>query len=125
MLIDYIRNKLFSIQDVPYRDFQVKLIPGMDPKNVIGVRTPELRKLARQLGKDERIGEFLNDLPHRYFDENQLHAFILSEIKDYDECMGKSAGSCLMWTTGRPVTRCLRRCSKSTARNCWSGSENG
>lgn len=87
MLTDDIRNKLFSFQDVPYRDFQVKLIPGVDPENVIGVRTPELRKLVKQLGKDERIGEFLNDLPHRYFDENQLHAFILSEIKDYDECM--------------------------------------
>ena len=88
MLTDEIHKQLFSLQDKKYRDFQVKLIPSVDPETVIGVRTPELRKLAKLLGKDERIGEFLNDLPHRYFDENQLHAFIISEIKDYDACMG-------------------------------------
>ena len=78
MITDEITTKLFSLQDTAYRDFQVKLIPGMDAEKEIGVRTPELRKLAKELAKREDIREFLNDLPHQYFDENQLHAFILS-----------------------------------------------
>ncbi len=62
-------------------------MPTVASDAVIGVRTPELRKYARQLVKREDISGFLNDLPHRYFDENQLHAFIVSEMKDYDKCM--------------------------------------
>ncbi len=89
MIRDEIQKELFSLQDESYRDFQSKLIPTVASETVIGVRTPELRKLAKQWAKDERIGEFLNDLPHRYFDENQLHAFIISEIRDYEECMEK------------------------------------
>ena len=84
-----IRKELFVLQDTKYRDFQVKLIPTVDPDTVIGVRTPELRKYAKQLIKSEDIEEFLTHLPHQYFDENQLHAFILSEMKDYSECVDK------------------------------------
>ena len=87
MITDEITTKLFSPQDTAYRDFQVKLIPGMDAEKEIGVRTPELRKLAKELAKREDIREFLNDLPHQYFDENQLHAFILSGEKDFEKCM--------------------------------------
>ncbi len=79
-----IQKQLFAMQDVPYRDFQVKLIPGIDPEHVIGVRTPALRSFAKQLAKTPEAESFLHDLPHTYFDENQLHAFILSEMKDYD-----------------------------------------
>ena len=82
-----ITQKLFDLQDTAYRDFQAKLIPNRAPETVIGTRTPELRKLARQLVKREDIDTFLHDLPHEYFDEDQLHAFIVSEIKDYDRCM--------------------------------------
>ena len=87
MITEEIRARLFSLQDTAYRDFQVKLIPGMDAEKEIGVRTPELRKLAKELAKREDIREFLNDLPHQYFDENQLHAFILSGEKDFEKCM--------------------------------------
>ena len=87
MLTDEIRKKLFEQQDIKYRDFQKKLIPTVDPDRVIGVRTPALRKYARQLVKEADFSDFLKDLPHAYFDENQLHAFILSEMKDYDLCM--------------------------------------
>ena len=87
MIKEEIRRKLFSLQDIKYRDFQAKLIPGKTAEVMIGVRTPELRKLAKELGKREDIGEFLTDLPHEYFDEDQPHAFILSGIKDYKECM--------------------------------------
>ena len=87
MITDEIRNKLFTLQDKKYRDFQSKLIPTVDIDNVIGVRTPELRKYAKELSKREDIKDFLNVLPHKYFDENQLHAFIVSEIKDFDLCI--------------------------------------
>ena len=93
------KEELFKLQDVKYRDFQKKLIPTVDPESVIGVRTPELRKLAKQLVRLRTsktaadcktaadVEAFLKDLPHEYFDENQLHAFIISEDKDYERCM--------------------------------------
>ena len=82
-----ILDRLYALQDTKYRDFQGKLIPTIDPKAIIGVRTPDLRTLAKELAKQEDIGTFLDTLPHTYFDENQLHAFILSELKDYDQCI--------------------------------------
>ena len=87
MITEEIREELFKLQDKKYRDFQAKLIPNREPETVIGTRTPELRKYAKQLVKREDIDAFLHDLPHEYFDEDQLHAFIVSEIKDYDRCM--------------------------------------
>jgi 3-methyladenine DNA glycosylase AlkD len=81
-----IQQQLFELQDLKYRDFHAKLVPGMDVNAIIGVRTPELRKLAKQLAKDEWIGDFLAVLPHQYLDEMNLHGFIISELKDYDEC---------------------------------------
>ena len=89
MIVDDIREDLFANQDVKYRDFQSKLTPTIEVNTAIGVRTPVLRKLAKDYSKRQDVDEFLADLPHKYFDENQLHAFILSEIKDFDECMGK------------------------------------
>ena len=89
MIGEEIREELFHLQDAKYRAFQAKLIPTAGPETFIGVRTPELRKYAKQLEKREDVQEFLDALPHRYFDENQLHAFLLSRIKDYDRCMGE------------------------------------
>lgn len=83
---DY-RKRLFALQDLPYRDFQAKLIPTVDPKTVIGVRTPAMRKLAKEIFKEGGYEDFLQDLPHTYYDENNLHAFIIEQIKDYEECM--------------------------------------
>ena len=85
--IEKIREKLFSMQDKKYRDFQAKLIPTVATDSVIGVRTPALRTYAKELLKEGKYEVFLQDLPHRYFDENQLHAFIISGIKDYEKCM--------------------------------------
>ena len=87
MLTDQIQKELFALQDPSYRDFQAKLIPTVDPQKIIGVRTPELRKYARQLFHTDLASAFLAQLPHRYFDENQLHAFLLSQMKDYDACI--------------------------------------
>ena len=89
MILDEIKNELFKMQDTAYRDFNSKLIPTVDKSLFIGVRTPELRKYAKQLAKREDIEEFLHSLPHKYFDENQLHAFIVSEIKDFKSCVDR------------------------------------
>ena len=89
MITDEIKEELFKLQDKKYRDFQGKLIPNIDSKTVIGVRTPELRKYAKKLEKTNEITSFLESLPHQYFDENQLHAFILSERKDFDKCLNE------------------------------------
>ena len=82
------KEKLFQLQDVKYGEFQRKLIPTVDPDKIIGVRTPDLRKLAKALYKESDTAEFLAALPHEYFEENQLHAFIISEEKDFEKCIG-------------------------------------
>lgn len=87
MITERIRNELFSMQDEAYRSFQEKLLPTVKAGSIIGVRTPQLRMLAKQLAKEEEIQEFLNVLPHTYFDENQLHAFLISGMKDYGQCI--------------------------------------
>ena len=87
MLSDEIISELYKKQDIKYRDFQAKLIPDKTVDDMIGVRTPELRKYAKELMKRDDIGEFLSTLPHEFFDEYQLHAFIISGIKDFDKCM--------------------------------------
>ena len=87
MLQEEIRNRLFELQDLKYRELQIRTIPTVEPEAMIGVRTPELRKYAKELAKREDIDTFLSELPHRYFDEDQLQAFILSEMKDVKRCM--------------------------------------
>ncbi|MDE6776738.1 MAG: DNA alkylation repair protein, partial [Oscillospiraceae bacterium] len=75
--------------DIEYRDFNAKLIPNIDKDSIIGVRTPELRKFAKELTKSERVSVFFKTLPHQYFEENQLHAFLISEMKDYDKAIAE------------------------------------
>ncbi len=82
-----LQRKLYALQDLKYRDMQIKIIPAIAPGTVIGVRTPELRAMAKEILKSGNYKEFLKELPHRYFEENQLHAFIVSGIKDLHECM--------------------------------------
>ena len=84
-----IRAGLYRLRDEQYRDFQAKLIPTIAPETMIGVRTPALRAYARQLSKRADVGAFLDALPHASFDENQLHAFILCEIKDFERCVSE------------------------------------
>jgi 3-methyladenine DNA glycosylase AlkD len=84
--MEKIVKELFEMQDEKYRDFQSALIPGSDLEKVIGIRTPLLRKYAKNLPLEDAKA-FLLELPHKYFDENQLHAFIVSEIKDIDACI--------------------------------------
>lgn len=86
-IIKEIQKELFEKQDLKYKAFQSKLIPTVDAAKVIGVRTPDLRAIAKKFASHPEIEKFLSTLPHEYYDENQVHAFILSLIKDYDECV--------------------------------------
>ena len=84
-----IRVRLFALRDQPYGEFQKKLIPTVRPSSIIGVRTPELKKLAKEIAKSVDSEVFLQALPHLYFDENQLHDFLLSVEKDFDRCIAR------------------------------------
>ncbi len=82
-----IQKRLYSMQDKKYGDFQSVLIPGIEKDRFIGVRTPDLRAYAKELMKSGEYGDFLDNLPHEYFDEMQLHAFMISLVKDFGRCM--------------------------------------
>ncbi|MCQ2261739.1 MAG: DNA alkylation repair protein [Bacteroidales bacterium] len=84
---DSIQAKLFALQDLQYRDFQCKLMPTISPDRVIGVRTPLLRALAKELKGTAEAERFMAKLPHQYYEENNLHAFLLEQIKDFDQCI--------------------------------------
>lgn len=87
MITEEILDTLIHLRDEKYRIIQSRLIPSVSYEHFIGVRTPEIRKLAKNFGKREDIRVFLNELPHAYFDENQLHAFIIADSSDYNECI--------------------------------------
>ncbi|MDP4160415.1 MAG: DNA alkylation repair protein [Bacillota bacterium] len=83
-LEEEIRRRLFELQDLKYKEFACKLIPTVNPETVIGVRTPELRKLAREFSKRAEALEFLKILPHGYYEENNLHGLLIETLRDYD-----------------------------------------
>ena len=85
--MDVIVEKLQELADSGYRDFQAKLMPTVAKDTIIGVRTPAMRALAKELKGTELAASFLQELPHQYFDENQLHAFLINELKDYKQCL--------------------------------------
>ena len=80
-------KSLYAAQNIAYRDFNAKLIPNISHDLFIGVRTPILRKIAKDIIQSGGQDTFMATLPHKYFEENQLHAFIISEIKDFDTCI--------------------------------------
>lgn len=86
-MTDKIRKELLLLQDSEYKNFHCKLMPTVNHDTVIGVRTPQLRALAKRFAKDENIEIFLRDLPHKYYEENNLHAFLLEQIKTFDDCV--------------------------------------
>lgn len=87
--MDQIREKLFSLGEAGYKTFQSKLIPTMEHDLFIGVRMPELRKLGRELRSRGQADAFMDLLPHAYFDENNLHALLISEMRDFDSCIAR------------------------------------
>ena len=80
-------DRLIEVKDDAYREFQIKLVPNIPPETVIGVRTPEMRKIAKEVFSSPDRDTFLNDLPHRYYEENLIHFFVISMIRDFDECV--------------------------------------
>ena len=82
-----IQERLFALGDPAYRDFTAPLLPTVERGSIIGVRVPAVAALAKELRKEGKADAFLRELPHRYFEENGLHAAILSQEKDYALCM--------------------------------------
>lgn len=80
-----VQNALFAIEDPAYRAFHCKLIPTVPPEAVIGVRTPALRAYAKKFGKTPDAAAFLHKLPHSYYEENNLHAFLIEQIRDFSQ----------------------------------------
>ena len=78
---------LMALKDDKLKAFQAKLIPTVDENTIIGIKTDVLRKIAKDMIKANEADDFIKVLPHKYFEENQIHAFILSELKDYDKCI--------------------------------------
>lgn len=82
-----LEKQLFEWQDSAYKVFQCRLIPTVNPDTVIGVRTPQLRRFAREIAGTPQAAEFMRQLPHRYYEENSLHGFLIEQIRDFDQCI--------------------------------------
>ncbi|MGN0438645.1 MAG: DNA alkylation repair protein [Lachnospiraceae bacterium] len=82
-------DELMKLKDEEYASFHCRLVPNLNPETIIGVRTPALRKLAKKVKNEPYYENFLQELPHLYYEENQLHGFLISEIKDFDVCIKK------------------------------------
>ena len=82
-----LQQQLFTMQDLKYRDFHSRLLPGIDKETIIGIRTPILRKFAMEFRKTEESRQFLKELPHQYYEENNLHMMLLSAERDYEICL--------------------------------------
>lgn len=87
MIIEKIRNTLFSMENKKHKIFQSNIVSNIDKNTIIGIKTEELKKYAKILSCDRNINYFLESLPHYYFEENQLHAFIIMENKDFEKCI--------------------------------------
>lgn len=84
-----IKEELFKLQDLSYRDFHAKLMPATAKEKIIGVRTPMLRKFAKTVYKSGEYTDFFKQLPHKYYEENNLHAFLIEQMNDYDTAMAE------------------------------------
>lgn len=82
-----IAESLFQYQDKEYREFQSRLVPNISKDSMIGVRTPQMRSIAKEFFGTESAASFLKELPHKYYEENMIHFFLLSMIKDFDQCV--------------------------------------
>lgn len=80
-------EELLKVKDNKYKEFQAKLVPNIDPDTILGVKTPEMRQIAKDIFNSKEKDAFLKALPHKYYEENLVHFFIISMIKDFDECI--------------------------------------
>ncbi len=82
-----IYERLIACRDERYRDFQSSLVPNIDKSTIIGVRTPRMRSIAKEVSGTEEARQFLASLPHEYYEENLVHFFLIAMIRDFDECV--------------------------------------
>ena len=82
-----IYDKLSEVKDEEYKEFQAKLVPNISPDVILGVRTPDMRRIAKEMYKTPEGDSFLKELPHKYYEENLVHFFMIARIKDFDECV--------------------------------------
>lgn len=83
----YVENRLFQMQDKGYGDFHSRLMPNIERERIIGVRTPQLRKFAKEFAKNPESEVFMEDLPHKYYEENNLHGFLIEGMVDFDNAV--------------------------------------
>ena len=107
-------ERLSACRDEEYRDFQSKLVPNIPKETVLGVRTPDMRKIAKEIRGTEEAEVFLAQLPHEYYEENLVHFFLIAEIRDFDECV-KAVETFLPYVDCWPV--CDQSSPKAFARN--------
>ena len=120
-----LEKKLFEMQDLKYRDFHSRLLPGIDKETIIGIRTPELRKFTKEYAKTPEAELFMQELPHRYYEENNMHIMIASWIKDYEKCLAEVKRFLPYVNTGQPVTSLHRRLLQNIKMNCFRRSAAG
>ena len=85
--MESLKEKLLSLEDIPYREFHSKLMPEIEKERIIGIRIPVLRSLAKEIAGTDTASDFLGTLPHYYYEENNLHAFLIESISDYPLCV--------------------------------------
>ena len=107
-------ERLSACRDEEYRDFQSKLVPNIPKDTVLGVRTPDMRKIAKEIKGTEDAEAFLSQLPHEYYEENLVHFFLIAEIRDFDECV-KAVETFLPYVDCWPV--CDQSSPRAFARN--------
>ncbi len=96
-------DRLMAVRDEKYREFQIKLVPNIDPATVLGVRTPDMRTIAREIYASPDRETFLRQLPHDYYEENLIHFFVLALYKDFDQCL-EDVEEFLPWVDCWPVS---------------------
>ena len=87
--MEEIQKHLFELQDIKYRDFHSRLMPDTDKETIIGIRVPVLRKYAKSIAGTELSEKFIKELPHHYYEENNLHMMLITRINDYDRCISE------------------------------------
>ena len=80
-------ERLAACGSEKYRDFQSKLVPNIPKETILGVKTPDMRKIAKEIKGTAEAAEFLTELPHKYYEENLVHFFLIAMIRDFDECV--------------------------------------
>ena len=120
-IITNVQTRLFELQDLKYRDFHAKLMPTVNKEKIIGVRTPALRVFAKKYGKTDEAKEYLQILPHQYYEENNLHGLLIEQIKDYTlgyKLPGAGGGGYLYMVAKDPqAAGCIRRILTEQAPN--------